>query len=110
MANENVLHLTNDSFQSEAMQSKIPVLVDFWAAWCGPCRMLSPVIDELADDYSGRVKVCKVNIDEQEALAVQHRVQTIPTVMLFVGGEAVERSIGVVPKEKLEDLIDKHLN
>ncbi len=108
MANQNIIHLTNDSFDAMIRNDK-PVLVDFWAAWCGPCRMLAPAIDELADDYKDRIQVCKLNTDEQEAIAIRYRIQTIPTVMLFVGGDIVEKSIGLVPKEDLEDMIDRHL-
>ena len=97
--------LTSDNFESEVIASEIPVLVDFWAPWCGPCKMLGPVISQIADEYEGKVKVGKVNVDEEEELAAQYGVQSIPTVLLFKGGEVVEQSLGFKPKTFFEDLI-----
>lgn len=105
----NVLEFGDSNFQAEVLDSSQPVLVDFWAPWCGPCKMLAPTIDELADDYSGKVRVGKVNTDESRQVAIDHQISAIPTVMLFKGGEVVERISGLQPKEQLASLLDKHL-
>lgn len=97
--------LTSDNFESEVIASEIPVLVDFWATWCGPCKMLGPVISQIADEYEGKVKVGKVNVDDEEDLAAQYGIQSIPTVLLFKGGEVVEQSLGFKPKAFFEGLI-----
>ena len=99
------LVLTSDNFKTEVLESEIPVLVDFWASWCGPCRMLGPVIAELAEEYEGKVKVGKVNVDDEEELAMEYGIQSIPTVLFFKGGEVVEQSLGFKPKAFFEDLI-----
>ena len=106
---EKVLNLSEESFEKEVMQSESPVLVDFWASWCGPCRMLAPTIEELAADYEGKVKVCKVNVDEAEGVARQFGIMTIPTVILFKGGQEMDKSIGLVNKSALSAMIDKHI-
>lgn len=93
----SVVTITKENFRTEVLESDKPVLVDFWAAWCGPCRMLSPVVDEIAEE-TGTVKVGKVNVDEQPALAEQFGVASIPTLILFKDGKAVETSVGVRPK------------
>lgn len=97
--------LTSDNFESEVIASEIPVLVDFWATWCGPCKMLGPVISQIADEYEGKVKVGKVNVDDEEELAAQYGIQSIPTVLLFKGGQVVEQSLGFKPKAFFEGLI-----
>ena len=109
MASEKVLILTSETFDEVIKNSEAPCLVDFWAEWCGPCRMLGPVIDELAEDYDGEVKVCKVNIDEQSELAMRFKVMTIPTVLLFKNGEVVDKSVGAVPKSNFITMLSKHL-
>ena len=105
----NVLEFTDDNFQTEVLQSSQPVLVDFWAPWCGPCKMLAPTIDEIANDYAGRVRVGKMNTDSSQNVAVQYRVEGIPTVILFKGGQPIDRSTGLVPKSKLAGMLDKAL-
>ena len=97
--------LTSDNFESEVIASEIPVLVDFWATWCGPCKMLGPVISQIADEYEGKVKGGKGNVDEEEELAAKYGIQSIPTVLLFKGGEVVEQSLGFKPKAFFEGLI-----
>lgn len=97
--------LTNENFEDEVIKSEKPVLVDFWATWCGPCRMLAPTIEEIAEEYADKIKVGKLNVDEAQELALGYGVSSIPTVMLFKGGEAVGSSVGYVPKEKLVELI-----
>ena len=109
MSEKSVLTLTNTNFEAEVLESDIPVLVDFWASWCGPCRMVSPLIDELAEAYAGKAKVGKVNVDDEGALAVSYNVMTIPTVMIFKNGEVVERVSGAYPKEHYEEMLGKVL-
>lgn len=97
--------VTKDNFQSEVLDSDIPVFVDFWAEWCGPCKMVAPVVAELAEDYAGRLKVGKVNVDEQQQLAVQFQVSAIPTMIIFKDGQAVDSIVGFLPKSELEKAI-----
>ena len=108
MANDKVVNLTSENFDS-FLEGDIPCLVDFWASWCGPCQMLGPVIDELSEEYDGKLKVGKVNVDEAPKLAVDFKVMTIPTVLIFKNKEVVDKSIGAYPIEVMEDFIDKNL-
>ena len=109
MASERVLHVTEACFDAEVLGSKELVLVDFWASWCGPCRMIAPVLDELAEEYAGRVKICKVNVDEEPALAQRYKIMSIPAVFLFRGGEVVEKMVGARPKQAFADAIEENL-
>ena len=97
------------SFEEDVLKSDTPVLVDFWAAWCGPCRMLAPTVDAISEEYEGKVKVGKVNTDENPQIATQHQINSIPTLMIFKGGEVVERLVGAIPKEKITEKLDAHL-
>lgn len=97
--------ITKDNFEQEVVNSAQPVLVDFWAAWCGPCKMLSPVISELAEEYDGKVKVGKINVDEQPELAAAFNVASIPMVVLFKDGKIADTSVGYRPKQQLEEMI-----
>lgn len=100
------IHLTEENFEQEVLKSEIPVLVDFWASWCGPCKMLSPVIDEIADEVTD-IKVCKVNTDEADTIALKYRVMSIPTLILFKNGEVAATSVGAKPKSEVMDFIRK---
>ena len=108
MASEKVVTLTAENFEAEVIQSTIPVLVDFWAEWCGPCKMIGPVIDQLADENDGKAKVGKVNIYEHQQLAVQYNVQSIPTLLVFKGGQVAEQKVGVASKGDLQAMLDSH--
>lgn len=101
--------ITNDNFLTEVMQAKQPVLIDFWATWCGTCRMLAPVLEEIAQDYDGRVKVCKVNVDEETELADHFQVSSIPMLALLKNGKLVTSLVGYRPKEELEAELDRAL-
>ena len=104
----SVNELTDASFDSEVLQATEPVLVDFWAPWCGPCRQIAPMIKELSEENAGAVKIGKVNIDDHPQAAQQYGVSSIPTLMLFKGGEVVERFVGVQPKARLQEALDSH--
>lgn len=101
-----VMEFSESNFDQEVAQSKTPVLVDMWAAWCGPCRMIAPVVEELASKYQGKMKVGKLNVDDHPQVAAQFRIMNIPTLLLFKGGQEVDRIVGVIPKEELNRRIE----
>lgn len=105
MANDKVIFLTEETYETEAVKSDVPVVIDFYADWCGPCRMVAPVFDALADKYDGKAKICKVNVDEQKQLAMTHRVMSIPTVIFMKNGEVVDRVTGALPQAAFEEKI-----
>ncbi|HRK02276.1 MAG TPA: thioredoxin [Oligoflexia bacterium] len=109
MASKNVLAVTDGNFENEVIKSNVPVLVDFWAEWCGPCRALSPTIDELADQYAGKVKITKVNVDENPEVPGRFRIRGIPTLLMFKNGQLVDQLVGAHPKGAIDDLIKKTL-
>ena len=109
MAAKNIVTLTSANFDSEVVKSAQPVLVDFWAEWCGPCKMLGPVLDELATEYDGKARIAKVNIDDHQDLAVQFGIQSIPTLLLFKGGKVFSQSVGAKPKSALKQVLDAAL-
>lgn len=109
MASANVLELTDDNFDSEVIKSDTPVLVDYWAVWCGPCRQIAPTVEALATDYQGQLKVGKMNIDDHQITPQKYGIRSIPTLLVFKGGEVVGQIVGAVPRSKLEDEIKKHL-
>ena len=101
--------LTKENFEGEVIKSEVPYLVDFWASWCGPCKMVSPIIDELAEEYEGRVNVGKINVDEQGELASEYAIVSIPTIMIFKNGKVVEKVVGARSKDDFCDIIDNLL-
>jgi len=105
----NAVAVTEQSFDTEVVQSTVPVLVDFWAAWCGPCRAIAPAVEELAQEYAGKLKVVKVDVDENPDVSSRYGVQSIPTLLVFKGGEVVERMIGAYPKNMLLQKLQPHL-
>jgi len=107
MASESVLELTDDNFETEVISSDKPVLVDFWAEWCMPCRMIAPTIEELAGEYEGKVKVGKLDTDANRDVSVKYGISAIPTILLFKGGEVVKKFVGVTPKQEFAAELDK---
>jgi thioredoxin 1 len=106
----SVLEVTDNTFEEEVKRSDNPVLVDFWAPWCGPCKTIAPIVEELAADYNGKLKVVKINTDDNFKTAQEYRISGIPSLLIFKGGEPVEQMVGVHKKSTLSDMINKHLS
>ena len=104
---KNVMELSDDNFEEEVLKESKPVLVDFWAVWCAPCRIIAPVIDEIADTYGGKIKVGKVNVDDNPAIASKYGIRSIPTLLIFKGGQVAEKMVGAVSKETMQEFVDK---
>ena len=104
------IELTDSNFEKEVLKSSLPVLIDFWAIWCGPCRVVSPIVEELASEYDGKLKVGKVDVDANPQTSMQYGIRSIPTLLLFKNGEVVEQIIGAVPKRAIVDKLSRHLN
>jgi thioredoxin 1 len=107
MASPKIVSLTQENFAREVLQSPAPVLVDFWAEWCGPCKMIAPILDELADEYEGRVKIGKVNVDEHQSVATEYGIRAIPTLLLFDKGQVAEQIVGLRSKRDLKASFDR---
>ena len=103
------IELTDDNFEAEVLKSDKPVLVDFWAAWCGPCRIVSPIVEEIGKEYEGKLKVGKLNVDDNSKVASQYGIMSIPSLLFFKGGQMVDQIVGAVPKQQLTDKADKIL-
>jgi thioredoxin 1 len=103
------VHVTDSTFDAQVLKSDIPVLTDFWAEWCGPCKMIAPILEEIAEDYEGQIKIAKVDVDQNNQITMKLGVQSIPTLILFKNGQAVERVVGAMPKERLLSRILPHL-
>lgn len=109
MASNGTHAVTDDNFDAEVKQSEKLTLVDFWAEWCGPCKMIAPTIDELAEQYNDQLKVCKMDVDSNQRTAQEYAVRSIPSLLFFKGGEVIETVVGAVPKQRLEEVIEAHL-
>jgi thioredoxin 1 len=107
MASPKIITLTQDNFASEVLQSPTPVLVDFWAEWCGPCKAVAPILDELADEYEGKVKIGKINIDEQQGVAAEYGIRAIPTLLLFNKGQVADQIVGLRSKRDLKSSFER---
>jgi thioredoxin 1 len=107
--NAKYVTLTDANFENEVLKSNEPVLVDFWAVWCGPCRMIAPIIEELAGDYEGRAKIGKMDVDHNQRFPFQYGVRSIPTLLIFKDGQVVDQIVGVVPKKELAKKLDTHI-
>lgn len=109
MAGNNTLEFSDQNFEQDVLKSSQPVLVDFWATWCGPCRMMAPTVDAIASEYAGRAKVGKLNVDENMSVTSRYGIRSIPTLLLFKAGQIQEQVVGTAPKEALNRMLDKHL-
>lgn len=106
---DQIMHISDDSFEEDVLQSDIPVLVDYWAEWCGPCKMIAPILDDVAGDYAGKLKIAKLNIDDNNQTAPQYGIRGIPTLMIFKNGTAAATKVGAISKTQLVEFIDANL-
>ncbi|HEY7885178.1 MAG TPA: thioredoxin TrxA [Cellvibrionaceae bacterium] len=106
MSSDAIIHVTDDSFDAEVLQSDVPVLVDFWAAWCGPCKMIAPILDELADQYAGKVKITKMDVDANKQTPAKFGIRGIPTLIIFKGGSAEATKVGALTRNQLVEFLD----
>lgn len=109
MASDAIIEVSDANFDSEVVGSDVPVLVDFWAPWCGPCRAIAPIVEEISSTYEGKIKVGKMNVDENQATTMKFGIRSIPTLIMFKGGEAIDQIIGAVPKGEIERVVEKSL-
>lgn len=105
----NTVHLTDDNFETEVLKSDVPVLVDFWATWCGPCRMIAPSIDELATEYAGKAKIGKLDVDNNQNVAITYGIRSIPALLVFKNGKVVDTIVGALPKARIAETLSAHL-
>ncbi len=105
----SIKHITSENFESDVLKSEEPVLMDFWAEWCGPCKMLAPILDQIAEDYKGRLQIAKLDVEESQSIAMQFGVRSIPTLILFKGGVVEAQHVGMLSKEQLIKLLDEKL-
>lgn len=109
MASDKIVVLSDDNFESEVLKSELPILVDFWATWCGPCRMVAPVLEEIADEYDGQVRIGKLDTDANQQTSLKYQVTSIPTFILFMNGEVADRMMGAMPKVAFRSFIDRNV-
>ncbi|MBN1492617.1 MAG: thioredoxin [Candidatus Omnitrophica bacterium] len=105
----SVVHLNSGNFKTEVLESTLPVLVDFFADWCGPCKMVAPIIEQLAEEFTGKIKIAKLNVDQGQDIAAKYNVMSIPTMIFFKGGKNVDQIVGALPKQQLAAAINKHI-
>ena len=110
MESKNIIQVTSKSWDADVMNSNLPVLVDFWAEWCGPCRMVGPAVEQLSQTMNGKIKVAKINVDENQEIATKYGIQSIPSLLLFKGGKEIGRTIGAAPKESYQKFIEQSLS